>query len=203
MEGAAQTLRRAETTVVEGAGEAALEDIRAGGVAAAIWRRRLDAGLLSRLAALPAEALPALRAELRPAESARAVEAACGPAAAPCAAGLAADVGMLAARFARIMRAKAIRLRLDVVDTDSCRRFHQDQVTARLLCSYRGAGTEYGLAGPDGTPADIQRMRTGWVGLFRGRRWPACGAGRLVHRSPPIGESGETRLLLVIDAPEP
>ena len=43
-------------------------------------------------------------------------------------------------------------------------------------------------------------MQAGWVGLFRGRLWPGDLPCRLLHRSPPIAGSGETRLLLVIDA---
>jgi hypothetical protein len=46
----------------------------------------------------------------------------------------------------------------------------------------------------------IERVPTGWVGLFKGRTYapdhPPC-----FHRSPPVGDTGEKRLMLVIDTP--
>lgn len=195
-------VNRPASSVIEGGAAEALNEIRAPGCAAAIWHRRLDEPFRSWLDALPPERLPGLRAEARMEEAARLVHRACREVGLPHCAGrayLAEDVERLAARFARIMRTRALRIRLDVVDGDGCRKFHQDHVPARLLCAYRGAGPEYGLAAPGKTPADIRRMETGWVGLFRGRLWPGGEPCGLLHRSPPIAGSGETRLLLVID----
>jgi hypothetical protein len=85
-----------------------------------------------------------------------------------------------------------------VVRDDACARFHVDNVRARLLCTYRGPGTEYAdlaaaAAGPEG------RLARGAVAVFRGLRWEGAGVG-LLHRSPPIDGTGATRLLLAIDA---
>lgn len=196
----------AAVSVIEGSAAEVLSDIYDPGCAAAIWRRGLDASFTAWLAELPAAQLPALRVELTPAEAAGAVDRACAEAGLPKSEGrafLAEDAGRLATRFAKVMRVKALHLRFDVVNTNACKKFHLDHVPARLLCTYRGAGTEYGAACADGVPADIRRMEAGWVGLFRGRRWPGPESCGLVHRSPPIEGSGETRLLLVIDAAGP
>jgi hypothetical protein len=45
-------------------------------------------------------------------------------------------------------------------------------------------------------PERINTMAAGDVGLFKGRHWTEAPA---IHRSPPIAETGETRLLLVLD----
>lgn len=179
-----------------------LAAIHEAGCAAAIWDRRLDADLLHALALLPPSNLPRLRACVAAADAGAAVDEACTIAGAPAGglrAALVADVAALARRFAAIMATGHLHLRLDVVTGDACRRFHCDMVTARLLCSYRGPGTEYGTARVGGDPDPVQRMATGAAGMFRGRLWPGAGCA-LVHRSPPIAGTGVVRLVLVIDA---
>ncbi|WP_322786458.1 DUF1826 domain-containing protein [Lamprocystis purpurea] len=44
------------------------------------------------------------------------------------------------------------------------------------------------------------RMQTGWVGLMKGAIYPDNRALGLVHRSPPIAGTGETRILYCLDA---
>lgn len=101
-----------------------------------------------------------------------------------------------ARRFAAIQRLDTVSIRLEVIETDACRKFHADHVTARLLTTLVGSGTQWihGAADPD-TP--IRQMRTGDVGIFKGR----LGADPvgILHRSPPILATGETRLLLAIN----
>ena len=117
-------------------------------------------------------------------------------------AGLAADAAGLARHFARATAARRLQIRLDVINGPACRRFHQDHVRARLLCSYRGPGTELGAADVDrdAGPAALS-LATGWVAVLRGHRHP-LGAGPLLHRSPQPPPDGptDTRLLLAIDA---
>lgn len=192
------------TTVTEGTSGAVLREIHRPDCAAAIWRRSPDARLSDWLDGLAPGALPTFRADVHPAEVQDALTRAAGPVMASDQAGRAAlfeDVSDLAGRFAGLMRSPRIHLRLDAIGGNACSRFHQDYVPARLLCTYRGTGTEYGLVSPgdDGgnPPREISRMQRGWVGMFRGRlSAQPCG---LVHRSPPIGGRGETRLLLVMD----
>lgn len=100
----------------------------------------------------------------------------------------------LARRFAAIMSCAVLRFRLEVIETDACRRFHADLVTARLLMSLIGPGTQWIHAGSDGP---IEQLRAGEVGMFKGRRW--TDEPLILHRSPPVSETGETRLLLALD----
>jgi hypothetical protein len=115
---------------------------------------------------------------------------------------LAADVTQLAGLFCAALDLARFELRLEVVRSDSCRKFHADYVTARLITTYVGEGTDWLdeaesarlRAGEE--PRRINRMGTFDVGLFKGRLatdWPA------IHRSPPIAASGGVRLLLVLN----
>lgn len=111
-----------------------------------------------------------------------------------------ADIASLADAFAGLMSARFLRLRLDVVTTNACRRFHVDAITARLVCTYRGTGTQYGIS-VDGTdPSEVSTVSTGCPILLRGTQWPAKPDAGLLHRSPPIEGTGEARLVLVLDA---
>lgn len=202
LEAPAPELRAVEVRAV--ASPSGLNAIAEPGVAVAIWRRAPIPDLGPWLDALAPQRLPRMRALVRPAGAADAVREACIASGTPESAeraALIADVAGLAAAFAQIARAAALRLRLDVIDTDGCRRFHVDNVALRLLCAYRGAGTEYGRAGPDGpdgAPEAVARASRFAPAIFRGLLWPGAPTG-IVHRSPPILGTGETRLLLVID----
>ena len=112
------------------------------------------------------------------------------------------DVANLADQFAAIMQIDQVQVRLEVVTTDSCRKFHADYVKARLITTYIGAGTQW-IGGADvarvakGTkPSRINTLEPGDVGLFKGKMWSENPA---IHRSPPIGDTGEQRLILVLD----
>jgi hypothetical protein len=109
------------------------------------------------------------------------------------------DIIALSGLFAGLMRAPYLRVRLQAVNTNACRRFHVDAITARLVCTYRGTGTQYGTSHGGSDPADIFTVPTGSPILMRGTLWPSLPASGLLHRSPPIEHTGETRLVLVID----
>ncbi len=178
-----------------------LSRIREPGVAAAIWRRAEDPAFAEWVEAIPPGRLPRLRTETPPEAAAAALGAALAAAETPegeHAARMVAECAALARRFAEIMGAKRLRLRLDVVEDDGCRRFHLDNVPARLLMTLRGRGTEYGALPEAGDPDPVFRLPALAAAIFRGARWPGPEATGLVHRSPPI-RAGETRLLLVVD----
>ncbi|MHA6721272.1 DUF1826 domain-containing protein [Sphingomonas sp. RS6] len=101
-----------------------------------------------------------------------------------------------ARRFAFIHGIDAVSIRLEVIETDACRKFHADHVKARLLTTLVGRGTQW-IEGDTASDAPIRQMRTGDVAIFKGRL--ATKTLAILHRSPPIVESGETRLLLAID----
>ena len=109
------------------------------------------------------------------------------------------DASALASIFANVMDSAYVRLRFDVVETNACRKFHIDAVKARLVCTYRGTGTQYGLSENGHDPAQILTVPTGAPIILRGTRWPETPVSGMLHRSPPIAGTGETRLLLVVD----
>lgn len=109
------------------------------------------------------------------------------------------DISTLARLFANLTNASTIRLRVDVVTTNACRRFHIDAVTARLVCTYRGTGTQLGFAQNNNEPKTIFTAPTGSPVLLHGTLRTSSDHKRLLHRSPPIEGTGETRLVLVVD----
>lgn len=109
------------------------------------------------------------------------------------------DVVSLADRFAEMMKVSYLRLRLETVKTNACRKFHVDAITARLVCTYRGTGTQYGTTSGNADPVQIETTPTGAPILLRGTLWPPMPATVLKHRSPPIEGTGEVRLVLVLD----
>lgn len=172
------------------------------GCAAAVWRRRMPVGVQSWLNSLVPEALPRARVIVPPNAITDAIQQAFDSAGLP--AGperdwLHSDVVALADLFADMMAAKFLRLRFDVIANNACRKFHIDAVTARLVCTYRGTGTQYGIPINSDTPDCVFTVQTGAPILLRGTQWPAEPPSGLVHRSPPIEGTGETRLLLVLD----
>ena len=171
--------------------------------AAAIWRRQADTGFQSWIDKLPTSQLPQGRVILQPAAVRSAVtelfEIANTPDC-PERDQLEDDIVALADVFTELMQTPYLRLKLLVVDNNACRKFHVDALTGRLVCTYRGTGTQYGISKNGDDPARVFTVATGAPILLRGSLWPAEPASGLLHRSPPIEGKGETRLLLVLDA---
>jgi hypothetical protein len=124
------------------------------------------------------------------------------------AAALADDAGALADLLAQVSGGRLVRLRLEWVTDQQCPHFHADRIPMRLLCTYRGAGTEWlandiadTLTSPESMPplSAINRLGTGDVAIMKG----SLGASSVIplrHRSPPMNIPGEWRLLLAIDS---
>lgn len=179
-----------------------LSVIQKPGCAAAIWRRQTPSGFQTWIDALATDDLPSARLILRPTEVEAAVQQLCetaGIAESPHRDWLVQDVSDLAARFAGLMRAPYLRVRLDVIETNACRRFHIDAIMARLICTYRGTGTQYGISVDGAEPRRVFTVPTGSPMIMRGTQWPETPKSGLLHRSPPIEGTGETRLVLVLD----
>jgi hypothetical protein len=70
---------------------------------------------------------------------------------------------------------------------------------ARVLCTYGGTGTQYGIFTDGDKPSRVFTVQTGAPILLRGPLWLAHPPSGLLHRSPPIEGTGETRLVLVLD----
>lgn len=181
---------------------AELSAIRNPGCAAVIWRRQVLPDFQSWIDALPPERLPQARLILRPEDVRDAVFQICKAAGiANCAEleQLVDDTAVLADIFTGLVPAPYLRLRFDVVTTNACTKFHIDAVTARLICTYRGTGTQYGVAADGAEPRRVFTVSTGAPVLLRGTLWPERPKSGLLHRSPPIEGTGETRLVLVLD----
>lgn len=117
------------------------------------------------------------------------------------------DIAELAATYAAITRTGRVDIRLNRISHDACWKFHRDYVDFRLLTTYRGPGTEWvdpahaesALAGQQDYTGPINRLAPHDVALFRG-----CGTtpGQgILHRSPPISTTPQTRLLLCLNRP--
>lgn len=109
---------------------------------------------------------------------------------------LTAELAQRADQFAGLMTSERLRMRLEVVETDACRRFHMDYLSARLLMPLVGPGTQW-ICVTDGEYPPIQELGAGDVAIFKGRL--AVEKPIVLHRSPPVSQSGLTRLLFVLD----
>jgi hypothetical protein len=168
-------------------------------VALAVWLRELPGGWAREVA--PLAAAGAFRAT-----GAGTPEEALDQAAAalphPASTNLLADMFRLAHMFAAMTRHARIRLRLEGITGDACRKFHVDAVGYRLLVTYTGPGTEWTMADPEAEGTTIHQVPTGAVALFRGR---ARGGAHALHRSPPLSRlpaAQRRRLVLCLDEPE-
>lgn len=128
------------------------------------------------------------------------------------------DIALLTDMFACLFDLDAVGLRLKVLDTPMCPKFHVDRVPCRLVTSYAGPATEWAPhelvdrsklgSGSNGLSDEssgllqhsshIQRMRTGDVALLKGESWKGNEGSGLLHRSPGINP-GQKRLLLTLD----
>ena len=170
--------------------------------AAAIWVRAPRPQFQSWLDTLPAATLPKTRRVLQAKDVRRAIEALCAAKGMEDSANramLVDDISAMADLFAAVMEVQRLSLRLDVINTNACRKFHIDAVTARLVCTLRGTGTQYGTATEGRGVETYRTVGTGSPILLRGTQWPVTPKTGLLHRSPPIEGTGETRLVLVLD----
>lgn len=178
------------------------ERFRDAACAAAIWERSLPPDVTEWLAGLNPDQLPSGRIVLHVRDVKGALGALCDAAGMPPGsqrAWLMNDIIELAQHFASLMQTEHVRLRLEAVTTNACRKFHLDAIIGRLVCTYRGTGTQYGLSSNGADPETIYTVPTSAPILLRGSLWPPTPAPGLLHRSPPIEGTGETRLVLVLD----
>ncbi len=202
-----KTIRPDQTAekVLTGREAETLEFISKPGIAATIWQRKPAREFQSWVDGIPADQLPELRTVVPVGLAESAVHAACDIKTLPAGSErsmLAGDVAALAYIYGQIMSVNNVQIRLDVDDEVMCPKFHIDNVSSRLLCTYRGPATQYISETEHNNGSRVSQMTIGAVGLFRGRQWQSDEECKLLHRSPDSSEGSQTRLLLVIDPAE-
>jgi len=131
---------------------------------------------------------------------------------------LAEDLRLLAEMLGELLDATTIGFRLEIVRQAMCPRLHVDRVGIRMLCTYRGPGTEWVEAhdvdrrflgaGSGGLPDDTSGLlRPGYriesippftVALLKGTLWQGNTGRGIVHRSPTV--QSPPRILVALDA---
>lgn len=118
------------------------------------------------------------------------------------------DVALVVDMFSCLFELDNVGIRMAVLRTAMCPKFHVDRVPCRLICTYAGEGTQWyppqnverldnGRLKPklDSNP---KSLRLGDVALLKGESWEGNEGNGLVHRSPPAIES-TPRLVLTLD----
>ena len=170
--------------------------------AAVIWQRQPLPDFQTWIDGLGPDILPSVRLILEPQDVATVLSEICDASSVVDRAYwlyLIKDIAELSHLFCDLMAAPYMRLRLEPITSNACRRFHIDAITARLVCTYRGTGTQFGISQDGAEPERIFTVPNGTPILLRGTLWPEQPRSGLLHRSPPIEGSGETRLVLVLD----
>lgn len=128
------------------------------------------------------------------------------------------DIAELVDMFCLLFNLERAGIRLGVLDSAMCPKFHVDKIPARLVTTYQGVATEWlpndrvdrsklghgsgGLAddqsGLYSQSSDVQCLMSGDVALMKGDTWEGCEGQGLVHRSPDLA-SGQKRLMLTLD----
>jgi len=131
---------------------------------------------------------------------------------------LAYNIKELVDMFCCLFELERVGLRLAVLDSAMCPRFHVDNVPCRLITTFQGVATQWLPheiinrsklgAGSEGKPDDvsglfedtsnIQHLDTGAVALMKGEAWEGNEGAGLVHRSPQV-DADHRRLVLTLD----
>ena len=179
-----------------------LSEIHEPGCAAAIWQRQPLPTFQSRIDAIAPGQLPKARLILRAEAVHDALFHRCqsaGMPESPERAILVDDIAALADIFASVMGAEYLRVRLDVIQANESKKFVCDAFTARLICTYRGTGTQYGLSFESSDQDQFFTVPTCAPIVLRGSDWPVHPPVGLRHRSPPIKVADKARFVLVLD----
>ena len=118
------------------------------------------------------------------------------------------DLSLLREIVCELLGCAAVGLRLARISRAMCPGWHVDRVGIRLVCTYRGPGTQW----LDDQDFDRQDLRTGCVQddvfiqadqgeivLLKGSLWQGNDAFGAIHRSPGPGSSSSPRTLITLD----
>ncbi|MBL22415.1 MAG: hypothetical protein CMM48_00795 [Rhodospirillaceae bacterium] len=173
-----------------------------------IWQRTLPAGLRDWISQTDVDHLPYLRILVEPDGLPPALEPLLDEFGLPADDKrdlLIEDIDKLVRMFADITRGEFVDVRLERIEHDACKKFHRDNVEARLVTTYRGPTTEWvrmdhaehALRQQKQYDGPIEHLGEHDVAFFKGSR--AGTNNGVVHRSPPIAGTGATRLFLCLN----
>ncbi|CAA0080725.1 Uncharacterised protein [Zhongshania aliphaticivorans] len=131
---------------------------------------------------------------------------------------LMADLQLLTTMFSVLFGDSAVGVRLAIIDSPMCPKFHVDHVPCRLITAYTGTGTQWlphdcadrsklgrgshgksdDESGLYASTDHIQQLLPGDVALLKGEMWAGNEGAGLIHRSP-AASSTTPRLLLTLD----
>lgn len=160
----------------------------------------LPRGVQDWLDQIPDMRLPSGRFRLAPNEISACIETLFGEvgiANHPALSWLCRDAERLGLQVASVHSVSRVRLRVEAIFDNACSKFHIDNVVARLICTYRGPGTQLSLC--KGEADQIETVPTGAPIVLKGKQWTQTDEVSLHHRSPPIEGTGLSRLVLVLD----
>jgi hypothetical protein len=133
---------------------------------------------------------------------------------------MAQDISLIADIYSELLGCDEIAIRLEVSSKAMCPRFHVDRTGIRLICTYRGQGTEW----IDDKWVDRSKLGQGSLGLaddasglfdarttveaaspfdvllLKGSLWQENIRRGAIHRSPSVIAGSGPRILLVMDA---
>lgn len=198
--------------IVTGTDSAVLNAVQSANVGMAVWQRSMPEAMKSWADRVAAGAgirarmlIPVERCENRIERALRNARIPSSPAGAK----IKRDAADLVRIFADIGGLQQVDLRLETIKGDACWKFHIDRVAFRLICTYSGPGTQY--VPPDYSQQAIAQQRDYAgplatmgiydVALFKGAEDSEHDG--IVHRSPPIRGSGQSRLMLCLSPPGP
>ena len=173
-----------------------------------IWHRTLPNHFQNWLECLPASNLPQIRILVAPSAVRSALDPMLDASGLPISNMrdfLVDDISALVHAFSTITESELVDVRLEHIDHDSCWRFHTDVVDLRLITTYLGLGTEWvnpihaenAIIDQKKYTGPLEKLKLDEVAIFKGKK--ASKTNGIVHRSPPIKDSGSSRLLLCLN----
>ncbi len=130
------------------------------------------------------------------------------------------DIFLISDIYSELLGCDEVALRLEVLSGAMCPRFHVDRTGIRLVCTYRGSGTDWiddrwidrsklgiGSMGLPDEASGLLDSRTVVeaaapfdVVLFKGSLWQGNAGRGAIHRSPGFAPESGPSILLVMDA---
>jgi hypothetical protein len=130
-----------------------------------------------------------------------------------------ADLDCLSDLYFGLIGCPQVGLRIEVLNTAMCPKFHVDKTGIRLLCTYQGQGTQWlddeyadrtklGMAsgklddsqsGLILNPQAVQEVPAFAIALLKGSLWQGNHMHGIIHRSPAV-LGNQLRIMLAIDA---